>query len=223
MHPTQNSQGMGQLTGLAGIFRTMAVLCLLMAASAQAAVFHVDAASTAPAPDGASWATAYPDIQSAVDAAAAAAPGDEVWVRAGVYRGTTDPVLTLRVGVAVYGGFDGTESSRDQRYWAGRPTVLDGEGLRRCVRGANTAVLDGFTVTRGRADYGGGMHNRSCSPTVANCLFLRNWATVDGGAVDNYDGSPVFENCLFVENTAEREGGGLKNGYGNTQVRNCVF
>ncbi|HRZ83430.1 MAG TPA: hypothetical protein P5069_13315, partial [Candidatus Hydrogenedentes bacterium] len=139
MHPTQNSQGMGRWMGLGGICRRMAVLCLLTAASAQAAVLHVDAASTAPAPDGASWATAYPDIQSAVDAAAAAAPGDEVWVRAGVYRGTTDPVLTLRVGVAVYGGFDGTESSRDQRYWAGRPTVLDGEGLRRCVRGASSA------------------------------------------------------------------------------------
>ncbi len=222
MHSTQNSQRMGRLTGLGGIFRRMATLCLLTAASAHAAVFHVDAASPAPAPDGASWATAYPDLQSAVDAADS---GDEVWVRAGVYRSTTDPVLTLRVGVAVYGGFDGTESARDQRNWAGRPTVLDGEGLRRCVLGADTAVLDGFTVTRGRADYGGGMHNRSCSPTVANCLFLRNWATEEGGAVDNYYGSPLFENCLFVENTAKRGGGGMKiAGHANTTtVRNCVF
>jgi len=199
MNTAQRNSGTNGFSRGAAQACIIAALCLLLAASAQAAVFHVDAASTAPAPDGASWATAYPDIQSAVDAAAA---GDEVWVRAGVYRGTTDPVLTLRTGVAVYGGFDGTESSRDQRDWAGRPTVLDGEGLRRCVLGANTAVLDGFTVTRGRADYGGGMHNRSCSPTVANCLFLRNWATADGGAVDNYYGSPVFENCLFVENLA---------------------
>ena len=55
----------------------------------------------------------------------------EVWVRAGVYTPTTDPDPTvsfnIRPGVAVYGGFNGTEVTRDARDPAANVTILSGD------------------------------------------------------------------------------------------------
>ncbi|MDX1421056.1 MAG: hypothetical protein R3181_13910, partial [Rubricoccaceae bacterium] len=85
---------------------------LAPAAQAQAelrapAVLHVDA-DAAPGGDGASWATAFDDLQ---DALAVAAPGDEVWVAEGTYKptdtGDRTATFALASGVALYGGFDG--------------------------------------------------------------------------------------------------------------------
>lgn len=55
----------------------------------------------------------------------------EVWVRAGVYTPTTDadPSISfdIRPGVAVYGGFNGTEVTRDARDPAANVTILSGD------------------------------------------------------------------------------------------------
>ena len=80
------------------------LLLILTATASHAAVFRVNAASTAPTPDGQSWATAYPSIQPAV---AAAASGDELWVAASTYTGTGTEVVKLKAGVTLYGGFAG--------------------------------------------------------------------------------------------------------------------
>lgn len=108
-------------------------------------ILYVDAAN----PDGLSWATAFPDLQSAVDIARTAG-GGEVWVAADP-TAATDPVLTMKEGVALYAGFAGTETARNQRDWRVNVTVIDGEDMRRCVVGAKHVVLDGFAITRGYA------------------------------------------------------------------------
>lgn len=184
-------------------------------------LYHVDAASTAAAPDGRSWASAYPDIQSAVDAAFAAT-GGEVWVRQGVYTGTASTLVTLREGVALYGGFAGGETVREARDWSARPTVLDGEGARRCVEGASHTVLDGFTITRGNGYEGGGMSNQSCQPRVANCVFRENRAH-RGGAMHNYLSTPFMGDCVFLDNRNADYGGAVFNLYSSPVLERCVF
>ncbi|HEY3495131.1 MAG TPA: Ig-like domain-containing protein, partial [Polyangiaceae bacterium] len=74
----------------------------------------VDAGGGADWPDGLSWATAFRDPQEAVDAAV---PGRDVWVRQGRYRAKAPvtPVLVLRDGIEVYGGFAGGETYRAAR------------------------------------------------------------------------------------------------------------
>ena len=82
------------------------------------------------APDGAtsgncnSWANAC-TLQYALSLAQS---GDEIWVKKGIhYPGpASDRTATfaLKNGVALYGGFAGTESSRDARNWQANPTVL---------------------------------------------------------------------------------------------------
>ena len=152
-------------------------------------VWHVDADAPGPAHDGKTWTTAFLHPQDGVDAAST---GEEVWAAEGTYarRGSGDTVLlTMKSGVAIYGGFAGTEVLRGERDWVAYMTTLDGETLvYHVVTGALDATLDGFTVTGGNADgsppddVGGGMYNDAIVDlTVENCTFSGNSADGDGG------------------------------------------
>jgi hypothetical protein len=100
-----------------------------------------------------------------------------------VYRPTTGTDRTvsfaLESGVALYGGFAGSETLREQRDWETNVTTLSGDiGVAEDSSDNSyhvvvalywvdaTATLDGFTVRGGNADgeiddaYGGGLFNR---------------------------------------------------------------
>ena len=108
--------------------RCLTALILVYAASTAAA----SAATTLcvkPVPSGSGcWATAFTDLQPAL---AAAGSGDEIWVAAGTYlpTSTTDRTISfaMKNGVAVYGGFDGTETMRSERNPAVNVTILSGD------------------------------------------------------------------------------------------------
>jgi len=146
----------------------------LLSVSAAADVYRVKAGSGAMSPDGASWASAFPSIQAAVNAAVAAGASQsnpaEVWVAQGTYTATADNVVTMAEHVHLYGGFAGTETTRDARDWNAHVAAIDGENARRGVYGVGNAVLDGFTITRGRAFGGGGMY----AGTATNCILWGN-------------------------------------------------
>ena len=105
----------------------VALLLAALALPAWAGILHVDASATG-AGTGASWAHAYTDLS---DALAAASPGDELWVAAGSYHpgapGDRTATFLLVSGVAVYGGFDGTETHRAQRDAAANVVILSGD------------------------------------------------------------------------------------------------
>jgi len=95
---------------------------------------YVNLAATG-ANNGTTWANAYTDLQTAINAAGA---GAQIWVKAGTYRPTSylDPKVTndprsrsfiLKGGVSVLGGFAGTETQLDQRDVESNPTVLSGD------------------------------------------------------------------------------------------------
>src|SRR5690606_1637631 len=104
-------------------------------------------------------------------------------------------------GVSIYGGFAGSEYSRDQRDWQNRVTVLSGDitqddvdgdanGIAETVAdivGTNSSVLlagasqaitaatvvDGFTITAGSSD--GDTGGMQCIATAGECSpTLRN-------------------------------------------------
>jgi hypothetical protein len=202
--------------------------------------------------DGSSWADAYTDLQSALSAAA---NGGEIWVAAGTYKPTsgTDRAIsfTLKNGVAIYGGFAGTETARPQRDYEANLTILSGDiGVQgdnsdnsyHVVVGSGTnhsAVLDGFTVSHGRTangvgmdseNMGGGMYNKNGSPTVANVIFTGNEATFGGGMYSGGDFSqywtgshPILTNVTF-ENNSAIEGGGMRvDNYSDPILTNVIF
>jgi hypothetical protein len=182
---------------------------------------------------GLTWGAAKRRLQAAIDAAADAG-GCEVWAKATTYDvgNLGDParerVTALRPGVAVYGGFQGIETKRDQRDYVGHVSIITGEPFSatpgdttddayHVVIGADDAVLDGFTITTGNADgdeslgraCGGGLFNDGVSPTIRNCIFTANRALNAGGAICNLNGAaPRIESCTFEGNVNSSSSGG---------------
>jgi hypothetical protein len=163
-----------------------------------------------------------------------AAPGDEIWVVQGVHKPGVDrgDTFQLKSGVAVYGGFAATETSREERDWETHVTVLSGDidgndltdphGVLTTtahISGSNsyhvvtgsgvdaTAVVDGFTITGGDAD----------SYPVSVC------GSACGGGMYNDGSNPTLANIIFSANAAYF-GGGMYNRYGSSPaLTNVTF
>lgn len=178
--------------------------------------------------DCSSWANAC-TLQTALQNAVS---GDEIWVQAGVYYpGTSRSAsFVLKNGVALYGGFTGTESQRSERDWASHLTILSGDidqndinndgnfiaetwedvqgnNVYHVVTGTNldaNTVLDGFVITAGLAD----------TASFSNHL---------GGAIYLTSSSPRLVNLQISGNLAIA-GGGLAMLAGSApQLLNVTF
>ncbi len=207
-----------------------------------ASIIRVTTSGAASGACGSTWAAACA-LQHALNDIAA--PGDELWVAAGVYKPTTggDRAATFQLltGVAIYGGFAGTETARSQRDWTANLTILSGEigaagnsdNSYHVVTGSgtdNTAILDGFTMTGGNANgsgadenIGGGMVNYYGSPTIQNTILSNNSALEKGGGMFNDHSSPTLTGVTFDENTAGGTGGGMSNSYSHPILTRVTF
>ena len=119
------------------------VLSLLASPLAAQGVAYVDADAPPPG-DGRSWASAFPSLRDAI-AAASVSGGyvEQIWIAEGVYRPAPPGASTrfsfdVLEGVSLYGGFEGTESSLEERDWTRHVTILSGDlqGRRRTWRRA---------------------------------------------------------------------------------------
>ena len=212
--------------------------------------------------NGTSWANAYTNLQTALDAAT---PGDQIWVAAGTYYPTDAPdesttdarnrAFHFNTDIKLYGGFAGTESTLAQRT-SGNETILSGDLDNDDDTDASTttdiddnahhvllnvnltlnAIIDGFTITAGNANgsgsiiydsqtlfknRGGGMYNRTSSPSITNINFNGNNAS-SGGGMENTGGSPNITNVSFSGNTAS-SGGGMYNNGSSPSITNVSF
>lgn len=209
---------------------------------------------------GLSWADAYPTLQDAL--AVPLCPGGQIWVAAGTYypdegNGQTnnnrDATFQLRNKVAIYGGFNGTETSLDQRNWQTNTTILSGDldqndgtgsptgnNAFNVVRANDTynAILDGFTIQNGLANQtgvfnrqnGAGILNGGGNPTLQNLIITNNYALGDGGVqpgdgggVYNIGSTAVFSNVVIGNNQATHHGGGFYNTTSSTTLVNVTF
>jgi predicted outer membrane repeat protein len=194
---------------------------------------------------GADWANAR-ELQAALTAATS---GDQIWVKAGVYKPTIgadrSATFQLKSGVALYGGFAGTEASLDQRDANIHISTLSGDLLGNDAGSVdssnltrsdnsyhvvtsnstdNTAILDGFTITAGNANVGmfdiqgGGLLNVQGQPVLRQLIFTSNSAAMSGGGMFSYlSSNPILQEISFLNNTAGDNGGGL------TSSGNSVF
>jgi predicted outer membrane repeat protein len=189
-----------------------------------------------------SWDTAC-DLQ---DALALAEAGDQVWVAAGIYKPTTDSDRTatflLESGVAIYGGFTGTETALEERDWETNLTTLSGDigtednnsdnsfhvltssGL------SDTTILDGFTISGGNANgvteqgQGGGMRISFADIILSNITFSSNAANI-GGGLYSINSNPTLMNVNFYGNIGWSDGcgGGMYIASSNPTISNATF
>lgn len=202
--------------------------------------FYVNYNSPAAIDNGTSWFAAYRSLRSAM---LRAVPGSEVWVAAGSYipGDQRSDTFLVNSGVALYGGFAGTETQVSQRNWASNETLLNGDiGELRdesdnvhhvlTTRNAiSSTLIDGFTVEGGTADgsstdgYGAGIYNVGGAPTLRNLIIQRNYAAYGGGIFNDAGSSPQIVNSVFYTNTATVRGGAIYGYQSNASILNSTF
>jgi predicted outer membrane repeat protein/parallel beta-helix repeat protein len=137
----------------------------------------------------------FPTIQQGINAAL---NGDKVCVGPGTYAENIDFNGTAAHVLAV----DGPEV-----------TVIDGRGGDHAVQFATgegeDSVLEGFTITHGVADHGGGIYVSSASPTLRNLVITGNSAVDGGGLHLTYYSGLVAESLTITDNEASGDGGGI--------------
>lgn len=237
------SGGMHQCTVETGDPQCVDVSCAGVGFDCQSGTIYVDTDATGTG-DGSSWEDAFIELHDALWTAEICNDVTEIWVAEGTYTPTAgidrSATFTLRDGLGLYGGFAGIETSRSERNWMANVSVLSGDigvmadstdNSYHVVTGSgtdSTAVLDGFTVTNGRADgtgndlYGGGMYISSGNPTIANVIFLRNSAAAWGGGMCNDSSSPALFNVTFSQNSALNGGGMYNSNYSDPILFNVT-
>jgi len=156
-------------------------------------IYYVDPTSPNPASPYATWDTAAHTIEEALYICG---NGQTTIVASGEYYISN----TLEVSVNV------TLISNE----GASNTIINGSGLRRCVNMRENAVLDGFTITNGCADNGGGVYGEN-NPVIRNCIITGNNATnndAKGGGVYSFSGI-IISNCIISGNSSKDKGGGL--------------
>jgi len=178
----------------------------------------------APAPDGGPGAfkASYPTIQDAIDAAESGVAGPYVIV--GDPEATPLPIVDLPetpgdVVVVGYGTYSG-EGNRDLDFGGKLITVRSEFGPEGCIIDCggtpeephqafifsdtenNAAVVDGFTIINGYAEFGGAISITGISrPLIRNCKIgssIRMWCPIAGEEIEIMQG-----------NNAARGGGGV--------------
>jgi hypothetical protein len=87
-------------------------------------------------------------------------------------------------------------------------------------------VVDGFTITNGNADSGGGVYCYAASPIITNCV-ISNCTAGNAAGIYCYDSSAVIAGCTITGNTATaslfENGGGIWFSSSSLKIINCTI
>lgn len=187
--------------------------------------------------NGSSWAHAYNNLDSALTAAANTPGSDQIWVAKGSYSPGSSPTDTFNLpnNVSIYGGFNGTESSLNQRNISANPTILEGNNITDTIVTVNgvTATLNGLTIqdANNTVGSGGGIsETNGANLTITNDTFVNNrtptndWTQVGtvvtinvlGGAIYDSNSTLTVTSSSFLNNQSTE--GGAIGAVGNVSV-----
>jgi len=216
-------------------------------------------ASASPGGDGLSWDTAYTELFLALDDAATDGTICEIWVADGTYSpdrggGDRSQSFDLVDGVVVLGGFSGGEASQDQRDPSRNIAILTGDfngdddsGFRNrsdnarhvvSIRGSRSALLDGFIIRGGNADFdpdqllgGGGVFvDAGAMLELRDCTLRENSGGRQGNNIGGFGGAIFVQNaaativdCTFRDNRSDNGGAIGFRGGGELVVESSVI
>ncbi|WP_138475727.1 T9SS type A sorting domain-containing protein [Dyadobacter bucti] len=209
----------------------IALLCLIPNVIS-AAIIYVNP-SAAGSNNGSSWANAYTNLSTALGAAAS---GDEIWVKQGVYKPTVlhdvngngstearEATFKIPSGVTLYGGFAGTEVTRSQRNFQSNITVLSGDIDNNDTNVDGNSIAENTGQIVGNNAYHVIYTNNVTTSTRLDGFVVTAGKAMSGAAITdaNQDGgawynllngatnasSPTIVNTTFQGNYAASEGG----------------
>ena len=226
------------------LLKTTIISLLICIATHSFGQVYVKKDAPGPTHDGTTWATAYTDLQAAMDAATA---GTEIWIAAGTYLPTASPddvssdprdkAFHLNKNLKIYGGFAGSETLRTQRNPVTNKVILSGDldnndtdispvpanGLTIENNEANayhvfiTADLTTDAIFDGLNITGGNANTVSVFITYNSINYYKS----AGAGLYSYASSPTINNCNIYNNKAT-DGGGQVNYYSSSpRMSNC--
>ncbi|HEY3267672.1 MAG TPA: right-handed parallel beta-helix repeat-containing protein [Armatimonadota bacterium] len=215
---------------LRAIPRALVLLAFLAASSAGwSRVVYVNKNALGSVHDGAAWSTAYLTVQAGIDAAA---NGDDVWVAAP--KPAADAYVesvVLKASVHLYGGFSGTEMSRNQRNWTANVTELRSATMDSSIvvwTEGPGCILDGFAISHG--DVGvrlfGSTRIANCTIRAARmavCAYTGDTAVVNSFISHCTIGIGGYEDATVAVSNCEINGCGygLQTPITRTSITNC--
>ena len=182
--------------------------------------------------NGQTWADAYREVSFAIGESdlLTGSTVTEIWVAEGVYcpyapSQNRDSSFVMRNDLALYGGFQGGEASKDEAnpYW--NRTRLSGEidigepqnGSRHVVRAIDvdsTGILDGFWIEEGYASGPAVADRRGAAllidggaPQIRRCVIETNNGDGDGYAVYAANSDMLMDACRIESNGHLAHGG----------------
>ena len=174
-------------------------------------ICYVAADTSSQSPDGMSWNGAFGLLQDCLDDLDGIL--GEIWVKTGTYTPTKIPDWKLRIGanltldqsfvlydnIRLYGGFDGTETERDQRNFLQNPTYLSCDlsddkvsdiYCSEIMMAADNTLIDGFVFRdAGLSGIASRRRRRMASSTSEGAVLT---------ATDNNVGSGIFMNSTTI-------------------------
>ncbi|MEM8897813.1 MAG: HYR domain-containing protein [Bacteroidota bacterium] len=205
------------------------LILFFLVSSASSQIVYVNGFATG-ANNGTSWEDAYTDLQTALVNTNAG----EIWVAEGTYVplvNSRTSTFSLKDGVAVYGGFIGSETELTQRNPQANVTILSGDMLSNdgpsfSNNGDNTyhvvtalnlateTILDGFTIKAGNADgagadgQGAGLYAFNSNLSLNNVIISDNISLTSGGGLFATAKSLItMDNATMTMNQSDFGGG----------------
>lgn len=186
-----------------------------------------------PGGNGFTWATAFNDLQAALDHARATPQVTQIWVAGGLVPGSAPPQMrryrpdrgtldrmksfALVSNVALFGGFAGNELQLSQRNWRLNETVLHGDLLNNDLP---DPVLNRDDNTNNLIKVG-----NAVNAVLDGFVVKGGWASAEpvrGAGLLNEAGNPVtIRNCIFERNDAAM--GAAVYSQGSPFIVDCVF
>ncbi len=199
-----------------------------------------------------SWLDACPELQTALSLAG---DGDQIWLAEGTYRpdydvnigqhtGDREASFHLISGVALYGGFDGTESTLEERAGLFDQTILTGDlngddapnesdccaahpepscddpTCEAAVCAADPECCD-TSWDAGCAFFAAALCGDLCASLVGNSYHVVTGSDTDLTAI--LDGFTITAGIANGHSEGIESGGGLYTSAGSPTVLNCIF
>jgi predicted outer membrane repeat protein len=188
--------------------------------------------------DGTTWAKAFDNLQSALDAAAATSGPDQIWIARGTYKPSkiyapldagNVPVVggnsglnvanlktfNLPSGVSLYGGLKFGDQSLASRDPAGNPTILSGD-----LAGNDSNAATPVTGQADRADNAWHIVTAGNDVTHTGVTVLLDGLQFIGG----YAAGPNVGGTLSPFVQGHSDGGGVFSAFGSSvTINNCLF